>query len=133
MTLPIITPLTPADLDDIMPLERRAFKDPWTRQMYYVDLTENFMATYLALRPDPHYRQCRRRLRGLRVYLGCAAGSSRRRPLPGQGPGAEPRGVGRPARPRSRAERPLRASGANTTVNPVSLHDAVDGSLHHAR
>ncbi len=53
MTLPIITPLTPADLDDIMPLERRAFKDPWTRQMYYVDLTDNFMATYLALRPDP--------------------------------------------------------------------------------
>jgi [ribosomal protein S18]-alanine N-acetyltransferase len=53
MTLPIITPLTPEDLDDIMLLERRAFKDPWTRRMYYVDLTDNFMATYLALRPDP--------------------------------------------------------------------------------
>ncbi|OQA46828.1 MAG: ribosomal-protein-alanine N-acetyltransferase [Chloroflexi bacterium ADurb.Bin325] len=53
MTLPCITPMTLADLDDIMPLERRVFKDPWTRRMYHTDLTDNYMATYLVLRPDP--------------------------------------------------------------------------------
>jgi ribosomal-protein-alanine N-acetyltransferase len=42
--------MTPADLDEIMDLERRCFKDPWTRRMYLSDLTENEMATYLAAR-----------------------------------------------------------------------------------
>jgi ribosomal-protein-alanine N-acetyltransferase len=54
MALPIITPLTPADLDAIMALERVCFKDPWTRRMYLADLTENELATYLAARlPRP--------------------------------------------------------------------------------
>ncbi|MGQ9491532.1 MAG: ribosomal protein S18-alanine N-acetyltransferase [Anaerolineae bacterium] len=47
----IITPLTPDDLDFIMPLERQVFCDPWTRRMYLNDLTQNDLATYLAIRP----------------------------------------------------------------------------------
>lgn len=54
MALPIITPLTPDDLDAIMLLERQVFQDPWTRRMYLIDLTQNNLATYLAARPaDP--------------------------------------------------------------------------------
>ncbi|MCX7707445.1 MAG: ribosomal protein S18-alanine N-acetyltransferase [Anaerolineae bacterium] len=51
LALPIITPLTPDDLDFIMPLERQVFRDPWTRRMYLIDLTQNNLATYLAARP----------------------------------------------------------------------------------
>ena len=47
--LPAI-PMTPADLDEVMPLERRCFIDPWTRHMYLSDLTNNALATYLVLR-----------------------------------------------------------------------------------
>jgi ribosomal-protein-alanine N-acetyltransferase len=47
--LPAI-PMTPADLDEVMLLERRCFKDPWTRHMYLSDLTSNPLATYLVLR-----------------------------------------------------------------------------------
>lgn len=51
MLLPVIAPLTLADLDVIMALERICFKkDPWTRRMYVNDLTENELATYLTLR-----------------------------------------------------------------------------------
>jgi ribosomal-protein-alanine N-acetyltransferase len=50
MPLPTITPMTPADLDEIMALERRCFRDPWTRRMYLVDMTENELATYLVAR-----------------------------------------------------------------------------------
>jgi [ribosomal protein S18]-alanine N-acetyltransferase len=50
MMLPQILPMTPADLDEVMPLERRCFKDPWTRHMYLSDLTGNNLATYLVLR-----------------------------------------------------------------------------------
>jgi len=47
--LPAIT-MTPTDLDEVMLLERRCFKDPWTRHMYLSDLTSNPLATYLVLR-----------------------------------------------------------------------------------
>lgn len=50
MTLPVVTPMSPADLDEVMVLERRCFTDPWTRHMYLSDLTQNEMATYLTLR-----------------------------------------------------------------------------------
>jgi [ribosomal protein S18]-alanine N-acetyltransferase len=50
MMLPYVLPMTPADLDEVMPLERRCFKDPWTRHMYVSDLTSNHLATYLVLR-----------------------------------------------------------------------------------
>src|SRR5512137_23664 len=50
MTLPLVVPMTPADLDEVMLLERRCFKDPWTRHMYLSDLTNNPLATYLVLR-----------------------------------------------------------------------------------
>jgi ribosomal-protein-alanine N-acetyltransferase len=50
MTLPIVTPMTLADLDEVMLLERRCFRDPWTRHMYISDLTGNSLATYLVLR-----------------------------------------------------------------------------------
>ena len=50
MNLFPVTPMTPTDLDDVMPLERRCFKDPWTRHMYLSDLTSNALATYLVLR-----------------------------------------------------------------------------------
>ncbi len=42
--------MTPADLDEILLLERRCFKDPWTRRMYLTDLTDNELATYLVVR-----------------------------------------------------------------------------------
>jgi [ribosomal protein S18]-alanine N-acetyltransferase len=51
--LPLIRPMTPADVDAIMPLERLAFKDPWTRRMYVHDIADNFMATYLVAGPPP--------------------------------------------------------------------------------
>lgn len=51
VALPIVTPLTPDDLDAIMFLERQVFTDPWTRRMYLADLTSNELATYLAVRP----------------------------------------------------------------------------------
>ena len=50
MPLPGVTPLTVDDLDAIMALERVCFKDPWTRRMYLADLTQNELATYLAVR-----------------------------------------------------------------------------------
>jgi ribosomal-protein-alanine N-acetyltransferase len=45
-----VAPMTPDDLDEIMPLERQCFADPWTRRMYLNDLTTNEAATYLTLR-----------------------------------------------------------------------------------
>lgn len=51
MPLPLLSPLTPDDLDAIMALERQCFADPWTRRMYLSDLTTNPLATYLAIRP----------------------------------------------------------------------------------
>ncbi len=50
MNLPQVMPMTPADLDEVMLLERRCFRDPWTRHMYLSDLTGNRLATYLVLR-----------------------------------------------------------------------------------
>ena len=50
MPVPIVTPLTTDDLDIVMRLERACFKDPWTRRMYLTDLTQNDLATYLAVR-----------------------------------------------------------------------------------
>jgi [ribosomal protein S18]-alanine N-acetyltransferase len=50
MPLPVVTPITVDDLDAIMALERVCFKDPWTRRMYLADLTQNELATYLAIR-----------------------------------------------------------------------------------
>jgi [ribosomal protein S18]-alanine N-acetyltransferase len=45
-----VAPMTPDDLDEIMPLERQCFTDPWTRRMYLSDLTTNEIATYLVVR-----------------------------------------------------------------------------------
>ncbi len=53
MPMPVAIPMTTADLDAIMQLERVCFKDPWTRRMYLVDLTENELATYLVARLTP--------------------------------------------------------------------------------
>jgi ribosomal-protein-alanine N-acetyltransferase len=50
MMLPHVARMTPADLDQVMPLERRCFRDPWTRHMYLSDLTGNNLAAYLVLR-----------------------------------------------------------------------------------
>lgn len=50
MPIPIVMPMTTADLDAVMQLERVCFKDPWTRRMYRADLTENELATYLIVR-----------------------------------------------------------------------------------
>ena len=51
MVMPLVMPMTLADLDAIMLLERECFRDPWSRHMYVVDLTQNSLATYLVLRP----------------------------------------------------------------------------------
>ena len=51
MPMPLLSPLTTADLDAVMALERQCFEEPWTRHMYISDLTNNTLATYLALRP----------------------------------------------------------------------------------
>jgi [ribosomal protein S18]-alanine N-acetyltransferase len=50
MTLPYLSPMQPEDLDEIMPLERLAFADPWSRRMYLSDLHENPLATYRVIR-----------------------------------------------------------------------------------
>lgn len=50
MPLPLISVMTVADLDDIMPLERQVFQDAWTRHMYISDLTSNEMAAYRVAR-----------------------------------------------------------------------------------
>ena len=47
-----VAPMTPDDLDEIMPLERQCFADPWTRRMYLSDLTTNEAATYLVVTRD---------------------------------------------------------------------------------
>jgi len=56
MLLPYVSPMTPDDLDELMLLERRCFKDPWSRRMYLIDLTQNDLSTYLVLRPSPGMR-----------------------------------------------------------------------------
>lgn len=48
--MPYIAPMVPEDLDEIMPLERESFTDPWTRRMYLSDLAENPLATYRVIR-----------------------------------------------------------------------------------
>lgn len=50
MMLPYLSPMQPEDLDAIMPLERLAFADPWSRRMYLSDLNENPLATYRVIR-----------------------------------------------------------------------------------
>lgn len=50
--LPFIAPMDPQDVDTIMPLERVAFADPWTRRMYLSDLAENPLATYRVIRTE---------------------------------------------------------------------------------
>jgi len=45
--------MTVADLDAVMLIERQAFKQPWSRHMYLVDLTQNRQATYLVVRSAP--------------------------------------------------------------------------------
>lgn len=50
MILPYLSPMQPEDLDEIMPLERLAFADPWSRRMYLSDLNENPLATYRVIR-----------------------------------------------------------------------------------
>lgn len=49
--LPTLSPMQPEDVDAIMPLERLAFADPWSRRMYLSDLNENPLATYRVIRP----------------------------------------------------------------------------------
>ena len=74
MPLPVVTPMTVDDLDAIMALERVCFKDPWTRRMYLADLTQNELATYLAMRSpigDPgHYSSLVTRHSSLLAYGG---------------------------------------------------------------
>jgi ribosomal-protein-alanine N-acetyltransferase len=48
--MPVITPMTVADLDEIMLIERQSFHDAWSRRMYLTDLAQNHLATYLVLR-----------------------------------------------------------------------------------
>lgn len=56
MALPILSPMTAADVDDFMAIERASFHQPWSRHMYLMDLKTNLMATYLVLRPAPEDR-----------------------------------------------------------------------------
>ena len=63
VALPVVAPMTPDDLDEIMLLERQCFTDPWTRRMYLSDLTTNEMATYLTLRmADSRWQMARWRM-----------------------------------------------------------------------
>lgn len=50
MSVPLLDVMTPADVEDIMPLERQVFTDAWTRRMYLSDITSNPLATYRVLR-----------------------------------------------------------------------------------
>src|SRR5512139_2451326 len=44
--------MEPEDVEIIMPLERQAFADPWTRRMYLSDLADNPLATYRVIRTE---------------------------------------------------------------------------------
>jgi ribosomal-protein-alanine N-acetyltransferase len=73
MPLPVVTPMTVDDLDAIMALERVCFKDPWTRRMYLADLTQNEIATYLAVRlpnSDPDHSSLVTRQTSILAYGG---------------------------------------------------------------
>ncbi|GIV76126.1 ribosomal protein S18-alanine N-acetyltransferase [Litorilinea aerophila] len=50
---PIFTPLTPADLDDVMALEVQSFPTPWSRSTYQRELQGNRIGSYWAVRPGP--------------------------------------------------------------------------------
>jgi [ribosomal protein S18]-alanine N-acetyltransferase len=53
LPIPLVRPMTVADLDSALLIERRSFKQPWSRHMYLTDLQQNRLAGYLLLSPDP--------------------------------------------------------------------------------
>ena len=53
MAIPVVSPMSIADLDGALEIEHHAFKQPWSRHMYVTDLLHNRLASYLVLRPAP--------------------------------------------------------------------------------
>jgi len=59
--------MTADHLDTTMEMERRSFRQPWSRRMYMMDLYHNPLATYLVVLPDPADQD---RLPGVLAYGG---------------------------------------------------------------
>lgn len=57
MGVPILVPMTVEDVDEVVQLERRCFRQPWSRHMFLMDLTTNNIAMYLVLKPAPEDAQ----------------------------------------------------------------------------
>jgi ribosomal-protein-alanine N-acetyltransferase len=51
MAIPVLRRMSPDDLDAVIEIEKRSFKQPWSRSAYLMDLLHNEMATYLVLLP----------------------------------------------------------------------------------
>ena len=49
----IVSPMTPADLDEVMEIEQRSFPEPWSRGMFLHELKLPFSKTLLARADDP--------------------------------------------------------------------------------
>ncbi len=65
MPLPMLMPMTPDDLDEIMVIERQSFTDAWTRRMYGVvrqDLAPLQFSPYVPCTRT--YRLVRAKVRG---------------------------------------------------------------------
>lgn len=59
----VIEPMTLADLDSIMEIERVAFPTPWSARAYRYEITQNEQSIMLVVRPMAHSRSLLARLR----------------------------------------------------------------------
>ncbi len=57
MALPLLRAMTVDDLDAAMLIERVSFQQPWSRHMYWMDLSQNELATYVVIEPAESDRE----------------------------------------------------------------------------
>lgn len=50
----VIEPMTVADLEQVMAIERVAFSAPWSARAFRYEITRNKQSTMLVVRPSPH-------------------------------------------------------------------------------
>ncbi len=51
----VVEPMTLADLDQVMEIERAAFPAPWSARAYRFEITENEHSTMVVVRPTPRF------------------------------------------------------------------------------
>lgn len=52
----VVEPMTLADVDQVMAIERVAFSAPWSARAYRYEITENQNSTMVIVRPAPRWR-----------------------------------------------------------------------------